>query len=44
MITTRTYTSFQTLTIGSAGLVREFEFLEKSYKNQTGSKKVFPED
>lgn len=43
MITTRTYTSFHTLTIGSPGLVRELEFLEKSSKNQTGRKEPFPE-
>ena len=33
----------QTLTIGSTGLGREFEFLEKSYKSQTGRERAFSE-
>lgn len=40
MTTTRTYTSFQTLTMGSPGLVRKLEFLEKSSKNQTWEKRA----
>lgn len=33
----------QSLTIGSAGLGRELEFLEKSYKSQTGRERAFSE-
>lgn len=33
----------QTLTIGSTGLGGEFEFLEKSYKSQTGGERAFSE-